>query len=117
MRRHRPAATRSTTGPDAAAPAAGGRSVVGGGGADDLRGTLLAEGWVERFSASGSRLEEVAAYYRSLGYEVRVELLGDAAVPGSCTECFAVPGGEGPVGLIFTRGAGAPALDDEDLFE
>jgi hypothetical protein len=82
-----------------------------------LRRRLLEEGWEERFSASGARLDEVAEYYRSLGYDVRVELLGDAAASGTCTQCFTVPGVEGPVGIIFTRVGAAPLLEEDELFD
>lgn len=80
------------------------------------RGELLADGWEERFSASGARLDEMAAYYRSLGYEVRVELLSEAGAPDACARCFTVPGVEGPAGIVFTRGGPTPGLD-EGLFE
>lgn len=65
---------------------------------------MLAEGWEERFSAAGARLEETAELYRSLGYEVRIEDVKESAADGACTSCFAVAGAEGPVGVIFTRG-------------
>lgn len=81
-----------------------------------LRQQLLDEGWEERFSASGSRLDEAAAYYRSLGYEVRVEGVADVASGATCTQCFTVPGADGPTGVLFTRVASAPLLEEEDLF-
>ena len=74
----------------------------------DLRRRLLAEGWEERFSASGSRLDETAEYYRSLGYDVRIEGVVDVAADGSCTTCFAQPLADGPTGVIFTRANAAP---------
>jgi hypothetical protein len=82
-----------------------------------LRRHLLDEGWEERFSASGSRLDEVAAYYRSLGYEVRIEGVVDVASGATCTQCFTVPGTEGPTGVLFTRVVAAPLLEEEDLFD
>lgn len=82
----------------------------------DLRQRLLDDGWEERFSASGERLEEVTAYYRSLGYEVRIEGLFDVASGVTCTQCFTVPGADGPTGLLFTRVAAAPLLEEEELF-
>lgn len=82
-----------------------------------LREQLLAEGWEERFSTAGGRLEETAQYYRSLGYDVRIEDAVEAAAAGSCTSCFIVPGAEGPVRVIFTRARAAPFLAEEDLFE
>jgi ferredoxin len=74
------------------------------------------EGWVERFSASGARLQETADYYRSLGYEVRVESLADVAAEGSCTTCFAQPTADGPTGVIFTRVGTTAPLDEAELF-
>ena len=81
-----------------------------------LRQGLLDEGWEERFSASGERLEEAAAEYRSLGYEVRVEGLVDVASGATCTQCFTVPMADGPTGVLFTRVAAAAPLEEEDLF-
>lgn len=68
-----------------------------------LRERLLAEGWEERFSAAGARLEETVELYRSLGYDVRVEDVVASAAADACTSCFGVAGAEGPVGVIFTR--------------
>lgn len=81
-----------------------------------LRQRLLADGWEERFSASGDRLDEVAVYYRSLGYEVRIEGLADVASGVTCTQCFTPPGADGPTGVLFTRVAAAPLREEEDLF-
>lgn len=83
---------------------------------EDLRRRLLAEGWEERFSASGGRLEEMAAYYRSLGYDVRIEGVSAVAEAGACTNCFTVPGVEGPAGVLFTRSGSVAAGDDDELF-
>lgn len=82
-----------------------------------LRRRLLLEGWEERFTASGSRLQEAVEYYGSLGYEVRVEPVGEAVAPGVCTSCFDQQGAEGPVGIVFTRGAGAADSDQGELFD
>ena len=82
----------------------------------DLRRRLLDEGWEERFSASGSRLQETADYYRSLGYEVRIEGLVDVADDGSCTACFAQPLADGPAGVIFTRGRVGSRGEEDELF-
>ena len=82
-----------------------------------LRERLLAEGWQERFSAAGTRLDEAAEYYASLGYEVRVEDIMDAAEASSCTTCFGVVGAEGPVRVIFTRGGPNESGAEDDLFE
>lgn len=80
------------------------------------REDLIAEGWEERFSASGRRLDEVVSYYRSLGYEVKVVELEEAAEDDSCIACFSGSGVEGPVGLVFTRAGSAPMLEEEGLF-
>jgi hypothetical protein len=83
---------------------------------DDLRRRLLEEGWEERFSASGPRLQETADYYRSLGYEVRIEDPADVAGEGSCTTCFAQPLADGPAGVIFTRGSAGSRPEEDGLF-
>jgi|GEM_PF-893639 len=82
----------------------------------DLRQRLLDEGWEERFSASGKRLEEAAEYYRSLGYDVRIEGLVDVVSDATCTRCFSVPGSDGPTGVLFTRAAASPPFEEDDLF-
>lgn len=81
-----------------------------------LRRRLLDEGWEERFSASGSRLDEAATYYRELGYEVRIEDVADVASVVTCTQCFTVPGADGPTGVLFTRMSAAPVPQEEGLF-
>lgn len=83
----------------------------------EVRRSLREHGWEERFSASGARLAEAVEHYRSLGYEVRVEALSDAAAPGTCTRCFSVPGAEGPAYVIFTRRGTSPGAEDDGLFE
>lgn len=83
---------------------------------EPLQRELAAEGWEERFTASGSRLAEAEAYYRSLGYEVRVEWLVDVAGAGRCTSCFAQPLADGPVGVIFTRGEPGAGAEEDDLY-
>ncbi len=80
------------------------------------RQELLDQGWEERFSAAGDRLEEMAAHYRSLGYEVRIEALTDVAASTSCSSCFGVAGAEGPVGVLFTRAGAVPVPDGDELF-
>lgn len=80
------------------------------------RQELLDQGWEERFSAAGDRLEEMAEHYRSLGYEVRIEALADVAAPTSCTSCFGVAGAEGPVGVLFTRVGAIAAPEEDELF-
>lgn len=82
-----------------------------------LREKLEAEGWRERFTASGVRLEEMADYYRSLGYEVRMEDVEDVAGLLECTSCFTEPLAEGPVRVIFTRPGSEPVAEDDELYE
>lgn len=83
----------------------------------ELRQKLIAEGWDERFSASGTRLAEAELSYKALGYEVRVEGLDDVAQEGRCTSCFAQSSADGPVGVIFTRGAPGGGSGEDDLFD
>jgi hypothetical protein len=82
-----------------------------------IRERLAAEGWEERFSAAGPRLLEAVEYYESLGFEVRVEDLMDAAEDGACTSCFVGDGAGGRVGVIFTRRPVAASPSDDGLFE
>lgn len=64
--------------------------------------TLLKEGWTKQFCASGSRLQEGAELYESMGLEVhfepvRVEDLG-------CSQCLEGPFGSlGDCSVIYTR--------------
>jgi len=78
------------------------------------RTEMIADGWEERFSVSGRRLDEVVSFYRSIGYEVRVVELGTGTGEGSCTTCFSESGVEGPVGLVFTRVGSARVLGEKD---
>jgi hypothetical protein len=53
----------------------------------DIVEKLLSEGWQQRFSASGERLDEAIRNYRELGFEVKTipmkELQGE-----DCSVCF-----------------------------
>jgi hypothetical protein len=82
----------------------------------DLKQRLLDEGWQERFSASGARLNEAVEYYRSLGFEVRVEDIGAVSAGDACTSCFSTPALDGPVKVVFTRGQAEPDGQDEELW-
>jgi len=82
-----------------------------------VRERLAAEGWEERFSAAGVKLAEAIRYYESLGYEVHVEDLLDAADEGACTTCFTGEGAGARVGIIFTRSGGVARGEGDDLFE
>jgi hypothetical protein len=46
---------------------------------------LLAQGWEKRFVACEPRLSEFVELYRSIGYEVHLEPLGEEEE--GCTEC------------------------------
>jgi hypothetical protein len=61
---------------------------------------LKAEGWMERFTASGARLTEAIETYRELGYEVKTVPIKELG-PDGCTTCFDDPADE--TMMIFTR--------------
>ncbi|MFH1373325.1 MAG: hypothetical protein ABII79_06000 [bacterium] len=48
---------------------------------------LKSEGWVQRFTASGSRLQEAIENYRELGFEVKT-IPAKELDPEGCTICF-----------------------------
>jgi hypothetical protein len=62
---------------------------------------LKSEGWVQRFTASGSRLQEAVENYRSLGYEVKIIPLKDLNL-NDCAVCF--DDEKDKTEMIFTRG-------------
>jgi hypothetical protein len=66
----------------------------------ELSEKLKAEGWVERFTASGSRLEEAIEAYHELGHEVKTVPFKELD-PEACTVCFNDPADE--TVMIFTR--------------
>jgi hypothetical protein len=53
----------------------------------DILGKLKSQGWVQQFTASGSRLEEAVENYRSLGFEVKTIPVKDLE-PDGCNVCF-----------------------------
>jgi hypothetical protein len=61
---------------------------------------LKAEGWIQRFTASGTRLEEAIENYRMLGYEVKTIPVKELGEDG-CTVCFEDENDE--TVMIFTR--------------
>ena len=61
---------------------------------------LKAEGWEERFTASGSRLNEAIETYRELGLEVKTVPVDELGLDG-CTSCFDDPADR--TMMIFTR--------------
>jgi len=66
----------------------------------ELVNKLKAEGWVERFTASGARLEEALETYRELGLEVKTVPVNELGLDG-CTTCFDDPADQ--TMMIFTR--------------
>lgn len=81
----------------------------------DLAEKLKSEGWVQRSSASGSRLQEAVENYRLLGFEVKVVPVKELAGNG-CTECF--DDESDTTMMIFTRDTGisrAGDLLDDDI--
>ena len=48
---------------------------------------MIAEGWQQRFSASGPRLHEAISNYRELGFEVKTVPMKELA-GNSCTICL-----------------------------
>lgn len=61
---------------------------------------LKSEGWVQQFTASGSRLEEAIENYRMLGFEVKTIPVKELGGNG-CTICFEDESDE--TVMIFTR--------------
>ena len=66
----------------------------------ELVDKLKAEGWVERFTASGARLMEAIESYRDLGLEVKTVAVSELGLDG-CTTCFDDPADQ--TMMIFTR--------------
>ena len=66
----------------------------------ELADKLKAEGWVERFTASGERLKEAVETYRELGLEVKTVPVNELGLNG-CTTCFDDPADQ--TVMIFTR--------------
>ena len=70
---------------------------------------LVNQGWTKQFCATGSRIQEAAELYESMGLEVlleplRIEDLG-------CSQCFQAPSGSvGDCFVIYTR----PQADREN---
>ena len=70
---------------------------------------MTAEGWQQRFTASGTRLNEAIDNYRQLGFEVQTipvkELISDG-----CDVCFDDESDESF--MIFTKKTGKIVKDD-----
>lgn len=63
-------------------------------------GASAREGWTRRFVAAPPRLEEAAALYRSMGYEVRLERV---PLPELREDCAGCPLARGLLRVIYTR--------------
>ncbi len=63
---------------------------------------LKLAGWVPRFTASGSRLQEAIDNYTALGFETKLLPAKDLGGDG-CTECFSA--GIDTTMMIYTRPA------------
>ena len=61
---------------------------------------LLAEGWIQQFTASGPRLHEAIENYLEIGFEVKTVPVKDLDLEG-CTVCFEEEGDD--TVMIFTR--------------
>jgi hypothetical protein len=66
----------------------------------ELADRLRAEGWLERFTASGVRLKEAVESYRELGLEVKTVPVNQLGL-NACTTCFDDPADQ--TMMIFTR--------------
>ena len=53
----------------------------------DLSEKLKLEGWIQQFTASGSRLQEAIENYEMLGFEVKTVPVGELDQNG-CNVCF-----------------------------
>jgi hypothetical protein len=63
---------------------------------------LLKEGWTKQFCASGSRIQEAADLYESMGLEVRFEPVREEDL--GCSEWLAGPSGPlSDCSVIYTR--------------
>ena len=49
---------------------------------------LEEQGWQLQFTTDGSRLDEMAEFYRSLGFEVLLESVCDELPLPECASCF-----------------------------
>jgi hypothetical protein len=56
-------------------------------GGEDREGALAGDGWTRRTVAGPSRLDELTALYRQLGFDIRLEPLELDDVEQCCTGC------------------------------
>lgn len=66
----------------------------------DLADRLKSEGWIQQFTASGSRLQEAIDNYRMLGFEVKTVPMRELGQNG-CAICFENENDE--TVMVFTR--------------
>ena len=66
--------------------------------------TLESEGWVRRYIAHASRLDEAVELYSQLGYEVRVEPAAFTDFDARCKDCASLSFCQFKV--IYTRKSG-----------
>jgi hypothetical protein len=70
---------------------------------------LKSEGWVQQFTASGSRLQEAIENYRMLGFEVKTVPVKEV-IQTDCTVCFDDENDD--TVMIFTRINPAAQVDN-----
>jgi hypothetical protein len=70
---------------------------------------LKSEGWVQQFTASGSRLQEAIENYRMLGFEVKTVPVKEV-IQTDCTVCFDDENDD--TVMIFTRRNPAAQVDN-----
>ncbi|UCD16750.1 MAG: hypothetical protein JSV44_09860 [Candidatus Zixiibacteriota bacterium] len=70
---------------------------------------LKSEGWIQRFTASGARLQEAVENYRMLGFEVKTISVRELNQEG-CNICFEDESDE--TVMIFTRRTGSKQIDE-----
>lgn len=81
----------------------------------------MEETWKRRTVASEPRLGEIVELYRSLGFEVKLEPVGDDDPYWDyegCTLCLEDPSAQDSVRVVYTRHGSRAAKDaGEELFE
>ena len=80
---------------------------------ENLMDKLTSEGWVQQFTASGTRLTEAMENYRMLGFEVMAVPVKELELDG-CTVCFEDNSDE--TVMIFTRKKSSGQGAGDDLF-
>lgn len=78
----------------------------------ELINKLTADGWRQKFTASGEKLKEAIANYQWLGFEVKTVPIKELGCAG-CTVCFDDDNDDSV--MIFTRKT--TGRSDDELFE